>query len=145
MFPPSQSYEPYEPTFDDEEPTFEPTDADDVDNLDGSARQLNGQLQDGTSEGFANGATTPHANGNGNVVVVGGDGGGAGTAAVKKNAVLGLREKKIPADKRSTTPYMTKYERARVLGTRALQIRYAFLFFFPTTCFVEVFLALFGS
>lgn len=23
-----------------------------------------------------------------------------------------------------TTPYMTKYERARVLGTRALQIRY---------------------
>merc|ERR1711939_329765 len=26
------------------------------------------------------------------------------------------------ADKRITTPYMTKYERARVLGTRALQI-----------------------
>ena len=25
--------------------------------------------------------------------------------------------------KRVTTPYMTKYERARVLGTRALQIR----------------------
>jgi DNA-directed RNA polymerase I, II, and III subunit RPABC2 len=25
---------------------------------------------------------------------------------------------------RVTTPYMTKYERARVLGTRALQIRY---------------------
>jgi DNA-directed RNA polymerase I, II, and III subunit RPABC2 len=33
------------------------------------------------------------------------------------------REKKIPNDKRTTTPYMTKYERARVLGTRALQIR----------------------
>jgi len=31
-------------------------------------------------------------------------------------------DKKIPEDKRSTTPYMTKYERARVLGTRALQI-----------------------
>ena len=44
--------------------------------------------------------------------------------AGKKNAVVGLREKKIPNDKRSTTPYMTKYERARVLGTRALQIRY---------------------
>lgn len=58
-------------------------------------------------------------------MVVGGDGGGAG-AAGKKNAVLGLREKKIPDDKRSTTPYMTKYERARVLGTRALQIRYVF-------------------
>ncbi|KAL1970545.1 hypothetical protein VTN77DRAFT_4189 [Rasamsonia byssochlamydoides] len=32
------------------------------------------------------------------------------------------REKKVPNDKRTTTPYMTKYERARVLGTRALQI-----------------------
>ena len=38
-----------------------------------------------------------------------------------------MREKKIPDDKRSTTPYMTKYERARVLGTRALQIRYVVL------------------
>ncbi|XP_064112066.1 DNA-directed RNA polymerases I, II, and III subunit RPABC2 [Macrobrachium rosenbergii] len=28
----------------------------------------------------------------------------------------------IPQTKRITTPYMTKYERARVLGTRALQI-----------------------
>jgi hypothetical protein len=28
---------------------------------------------------------------------------------------------------RVTTPYMTKYERARVLGTRALQIRYVVL------------------
>jgi DNA-directed RNA polymerase I, II, and III subunit RPABC2 len=28
----------------------------------------------------------------------------------------------VPAHKRITTPYMTKYERARVLGTRALQI-----------------------
>lgn len=33
------------------------------------------------------------------------------------------REKKVPNDQRTTTPYMTKYERARVLGTRALQIR----------------------
>ncbi|KAL2007878.1 hypothetical protein VTN00DRAFT_7860 [Thermoascus crustaceus] len=32
------------------------------------------------------------------------------------------REKKVPNDQRTTTPYMTKYERARVLGTRALQI-----------------------
>ena len=30
----------------------------------------------------------------------------------------------IPSEQRTTTPYMTKYERARVLGTRALQIRY---------------------
>ena len=30
--------------------------------------------------------------------------------------------KKIPNELRSTTPYMTKYERARILGTRSLQI-----------------------
>ena len=30
----------------------------------------------------------------------------------------------MPPTERITTPYMTKYERARVLGTRALQIRY---------------------
>ena len=33
------------------------------------------------------------------------------------------KEKRIPNEKRTTTPYMTKYERARILGTRALQIR----------------------
>ena len=49
---------------------------------------------------------------------------GADMAAAKKNAVVGLREKRIPDEKRSTTPYLTKYERARVLGTRSLQIRY---------------------
>ncbi|KAG0646685.1 DNA-directed RNA polymerases and III subunit rpabc2 [Hyphodiscus hymeniophilus] len=32
------------------------------------------------------------------------------------------KDKKISNDKRQTTPYMTKYERARILGTRALQI-----------------------
>jgi DNA-directed RNA polymerase I, II, and III subunit RPABC2 len=34
-----------------------------------------------------------------------------------------VKDKKIANENRSTTPYMTKYERARVLGTRALQIR----------------------
>jgi len=33
------------------------------------------------------------------------------------------KDKKIPNGQRTTTPYMTKYERARILGTRALQIR----------------------
>ncbi|CAM9010204.1 unnamed protein product [Wickerhamomyces anomalus] len=32
------------------------------------------------------------------------------------------KELAIPKSKRTTTPYMTKYERARILGTRALQI-----------------------
>lgn len=78
------------------------------------------------------------------MVVVGGDGAGgggggaaSGGAGLKKNAVLGLREKKIQDSKRSTTPYMTKYERARVLGTRALQIRLVSCssFSFPRECF----------
>lgn len=29
-----------------------------------------------------------------------------------------------PAKERITTPYMTKYEKARILGSRALQLRY---------------------
>jgi DNA-directed RNA polymerase I, II, and III subunit RPABC2 len=119
VYLPPKRYEPYEPAFDDEEPPFEPVDPDDVENPDGSARHPDRQQQD-ESEPGANGATTPHVNGH--TVVVGGDGGGSAGGAVKKNAVLGLRDKKIPDAKRSTTPYMTKYERARVLGTRALQI-----------------------
>jgi DNA-directed RNA polymerase I, II, and III subunit RPABC2 len=35
----------------------------------------------------------------------------------------GAKDKKIDPSERKTTPYMTKYERARILGTRALQIR----------------------
>ena len=57
-------------------------------------------------------------------VVTAGDPAGAAAAAKARNTVLGVKEKRIPNDKRTTTPYMTKYERARVLGTRALQIRY---------------------
>ncbi|EPX71994.1 DNA-directed RNA polymerase I [Schizosaccharomyces octosporus yFS286] len=34
----------------------------------------------------------------------------------------GAASKAIDKEKRTTTPYMTKYERARILGTRALQI-----------------------
>ena len=52
----------------------------------------------------------------------------ARTAALRKkanrNTVEETKQKRIPNEKRTTTPYMTKYERARVLGTRALQIRY---------------------
>ncbi|KAF2275900.1 RNA polymerase Rpb6 [Westerdykella ornata] len=56
-------------------------------------------------------------------VVIGGDASHAAAAkAQEKNTVASMRDKKVPDDKRTTTPYMTKYERARVLGTRALQI-----------------------
>ncbi|MCJ1394937.1 DNA-directed RNA polymerases I II and III subunit RPABC2 [Xylographa bjoerkii] len=114
-------YEPYdaEPAYDEEE-AFEPVDPDDAENPD--KHQANGE---------ANGTDDPDAmmvNGDShqnNIVAIEdpNQAGGRG----KKNAVVGLREKKIAEDKRSTTPYMTKYERARVLGTRALQIRYVVL------------------
>lgn len=38
----------------------------------------------------------------------------------------GLTGERQPNKERVTTPYLTKYERARILGTRALQIRYDF-------------------
>lgn len=38
-------------------------------------------------------------------------------------AAAAPRDERQPNKVRVTTPYLTKYERARVLGTRALQIR----------------------
>ncbi|EHA53078.1 hypothetical protein MCOR27_001194 [Pyricularia oryzae] len=52
-------------------------------------------------------------------VVVSGDPNAAARATGQK---LSHKDKKIPNDKRTTTPFMTKYEKARILGTRALQI-----------------------
>lgn len=60
-----------------------------------------------------------HHEGDENVVV---SGDAAAAKAAEKNTVANLKGKKVPDDKRTTTPYMTKYEKARVLGTRALQI-----------------------
>ena len=57
-------------------------------------------------------------------IVASGDVTAAEKAAKSLNTVKGVKDKKIATENRSTTPYMTKYERARVLGTRALQIRY---------------------
>jgi DNA-directed RNA polymerases I, II, and III subunit RPABC2 len=54
------------------------------------------------------------------IVAVGGDPNHSGGGNAPKPQTEA--DKKIPDDKRTTTPYMTKYERARVLGTRALQI-----------------------
>jgi DNA-directed RNA polymerases I, II, and III subunit RPABC2 len=41
-------------------------------------------------------------------------------------AAVGLAGERQPNKERVTTPYLTKYERARILGTRALQIRHVF-------------------
>lgn len=68
------------------------------------------------AEGRANGA----ADEDGDNIVPSGD-----PAAAAKDSVKSHKDKKIPNDQRTTTPYMTKYEKARILGTRALQIRYA--------------------
>ena len=57
-------------------------------------------------------------------IVVSGDASAAQAAKDKvKNSVDAEKAKKVPNENRTTTPYMTKYEKARVLGTRALQIR----------------------
>lgn len=76
--------------------------------------------------------TNGHTNGDGNGdslmptgehgVVISGD--PSAGAARGKGADKAPKDKKIPHEKRTTTPYMTKYERARILGTRALQIRF---------------------
>ncbi|KAM0514089.1 hypothetical protein ACHAPE_007179 [Trichoderma viride] len=51
-------------------------------------------------------------------IVISGDPSAAANSSKDKS----VKDKKIPDDQRTTTPYMTKYERARILGTRALQI-----------------------
>ena len=61
----------------------------------------------------------------GDNIVASGDAAAQESAARSLNTVKGIKDKKIASENRVTTPYMTKYERARVLGTRALQIRYA--------------------
>ncbi|KAI0328515.1 RNA polymerase Rpb6 [Cubamyces sp. BRFM 1775] len=45
-----------------------------------------------------------------------------GEAAQPESSARGIQGERQPNKVRVTTPYLTKYERARVLGTRALQI-----------------------
>jgi DNA-directed RNA polymerase I, II, and III subunit RPABC2 len=47
---------------------------------------------------------------------------GAGGEAVESGDRVGDDPQQRPPEKRVTTPYLTKYERARILGTRATQI-----------------------
>lgn len=94
----SFDYEPGEDVFDDVEP-------EDQEGLEGEDHM----------EGDDYNPTT-----NGDNIVVSGDPNAGYSGKVMEQS----REKKVPNDQRTTTPYLTKYERARVLGTRALQIRY---------------------
>ncbi|KAM0702233.1 hypothetical protein Q7P35_011143 [Cladosporium inversicolor] len=77
--------------------------------------------QDFDEPGNENGANGDMDDDMGNIVTSG-DISAQEKAAKSLNTVKGVKDKKISNENRSTTPYMTKYERARVLGTRALQI-----------------------
>ncbi|KAI1347654.1 RNA polymerase, subunit omega/K/RPB6 [Xylaria sp. FL0043] len=57
-----------------------------------------------------------------NVVITGDPSASANNAQKGPSANKSIKDKRIPNEERTTTPYMTKYERARILGTRALQI-----------------------
>ncbi|KAI9675784.1 MAG: DNA-directed RNA polymerases I II and III subunit RPABC2 [Trizodia sp. TS-e1964] len=130
----------YEPYFEADEEQLPPVD----DDADGGAEHINGNGTNGTTgtgdyidhQYPENGTliTTDHPetesheayearNRQHGIVSVGlnSDMGGSAMAANRKPRSA-AKNKRVADDKRSTTPYMTKYERARVLGTRALQI-----------------------
>ncbi|CCD26907.1 DNA-directed RNA polymerase core subunit RPO26 NDAI_0J00150 [Naumovozyma dairenensis CBS 421] len=78
----------------------------------------NGTTQNGEGKNFVDGVSKDE---NGNTIITG----GLGPDSHKDEQLQRrktLKEKAIAKEERTTTPYMTKYERARILGTRALQI-----------------------
>lgn len=94
-------------------PTFSDFDEPAFDDLDGEADGAEVEAVDDGTAGL-------EGDRNENVVI-----GGDAAARATTNAVQAIKAKQVPKDKRTTSPYMTKYERARVLGTRATQIRWA--------------------
>ncbi|KAL5598767.1 hypothetical protein BROUX41_003897 [Berkeleyomyces rouxiae] len=64
------------------------------------------------------GERIPNADDDADNIVLSGD----PSALANRTNDMSHKDKKIPDSERTTTPYMTKYERARILGTRALQI-----------------------
>lgn len=107
----SYDFEPQEEVFDENEP-------DDF---------IDHEVLEG-DDGAEGGSYEPAVNGE-NVVVSGDPNAGYSGKVMEQS-----REKKVPNDKRTTTPYLTKYERARVLGTRALQIRWVCLAAWLNAC-----------
>ena len=101
-------------TFEDEE--LEPPPPDDREDV----MDDEGQLNHGDEANAANQNGINEPKGVNQQVIASGDVGAANTPGSKA----------IPPDQRSTTPYMTKYEKARILGTRALQIRYRYICYF---------------
>ncbi len=124
----TSSYEEYEPQFEEEEEGA-PVSPHDPDSPSGATSNAQTpapgtQDPDGRFHAIDGDQTLRAANGDSRTIVEVNGGGDGSQTQGRKNAVVGLKEKRISKEKRSTTPYMTKYERARVLGTRALQIRY---------------------
>ncbi|KAF8425714.1 RNA polymerase, subunit omega/K/RPB6, partial [Tirmania nivea] len=93
----------YEPEYDDEQNLEEPNESDAED-------------YGRSGEGLQNGANGQHD------FIASGDPAAAAAASGKLKDGKDFDKLAVPKDKRTTTPYMTKYERARLLGTRALQI-----------------------
>ena len=83
--------------------------------LNAEADQANGV--DGSPQPNGHAVNGDGMNGNGEMNGHGGGQDGAG-------GQIPIQGERQPNKVRVTTPYLTKYERARVLGTRALQIRY---------------------
>lgn len=77
--------------------------------------ELDPEVPDGDDDDFNRRGVEEEEN-----VVISGDPSAAANRT--KSTTKSNKDKKVPNEERTTTPYMTKYERARVLGTRALQI-----------------------
>jgi DNA-directed RNA polymerase I, II, and III subunit RPABC2 len=94
--------------------------------------ELDGDLDDGGAAGRDYGADDGADGADGGGEYIGGvksefihvksEGGAAAAAAEPKHAGDVKPGQAVPKELRMTTSYMTKYERARILGTRALQI-----------------------
>lgn len=110
----NKTLDSFSPTYDDEEPEYDPYEP--VEPADQEV-ETNGVVDDIAVGQNPDQLLTTGDRG----VVVSGDPGAAANRG--KGGERAPKDKKIPNEQRSTTPYMTKYERARILGTRALQIR----------------------
>ncbi|KAG0661758.1 DNA-directed RNA polymerases I II and III subunit RPABC2 [Maudiozyma exigua] len=106
----------YEEAFNDGNEQYEDFDVERYSDEDEIATTENNNNNDNKTENGAVTVGNEMKDENGNTIVVSGL--DDQQAARRKT----LKEKAIPKEERTTTPYMTKYERARILGTRALQI-----------------------
>lgn len=111
MFDARSYNDPYEPEYDDHDAFEEPLGEDEGEGDGAGGEDREGGIQNGV-------------NSHQDYVASGDPAAAAAAAAAKAKDSKDFDKLAVPKDKRTTTPYMTKYEKARLLGTRALQIRY---------------------